>query len=306
MNRSRAARCLTCFVLLFAVLGGLLGVSVVFAAGEGASGSVSPLPGQEEPPPEEPIEFTCKFPTLEGIATDVFEFEIYIRPSAEEYLGKYEFTLITPPGWEATVWAGYPQKRVPSIDFAGEQVQSETMEVKAFATPGKKPEPGEYVITLEMESEAGDVKASMDLTAKVTASYDFGMYTETGRLSAEVKSGEDNHITLLLLNTGTAAIEDVNLSSTGPEGWSITFDPEKIDSLEPDLKREVDVVVNPPKKTIAGDYRITLKADSERGTDSLEMRVTVLTSTMWGWAGIGIAAGVISGLIVLFRRLGRR
>lgn len=306
MNRSRAARCLTCFVLLFTVLGGLLGGSVVFAAGEDASGSVSPPPGQEEPPPKAPVNIANKFPTLEGIASDIFEFEIMLEPSAEEYAVKYDFNIIAPPGWETEIWSSYPQKRVSSIDFTAERVIAEEITVNAFATPGKSPEPGLYVITLEMESEAGDLKASIDLTAKVTASYTFGIYTETGRLSAEAKSGEDNHISIFLLNEGTADVEDISLSATGPEGWSITFDPNKIDSLEPNLKRQVDVVVNPPKRTIAGDYPITLKANSERGADSLEMRVTVLTSTMWGWAGIGIAAGVIAGLIIMFRRLGRR
>ena len=306
MNRSRATRYLICFVLLFAALGGLLGSSVALATEEGDNGSVSSLPGQEEPPPEQPIAFTSKFPTVEGIATDIFEFEVFIKPSSDEYLGKYDFTLTTPPGWAAGVWGSYPQKRVSSIDFTGEQVHSETIDVKAFAEPGKRPEPGEYGITLEMNWEAGDIKSSIDLTAVVIASYDFIMITESGRLNAQTKAGEDNHIPILLVNTGTAAIEDVTLSATTPEGWSITFDPEKIDSLEPALEREIDVVIKPPKKTVAGDYLITLKADSERGIENLELRVTVLTSTLWGWAGIGIAAGVIAGLIILFRRLGRR
>jgi uncharacterized membrane protein len=306
MNRSRATRYLICFVLLFAALGGLLGSSVALAAEEGDNDSVSSLPGEEDPPPEQPITFTSKFPTVEDIATSIFEFEVFIKPSSDEYLGKYEFTLTTPPGWEAGVWGSYPEKRVSAIDFTGEQVHSETIEVKAFAEPGKRPEPGEYRITLEMNWEAGDIKSSIDLTAVVIASYDFAMFTESGRLNAQTKAGEDNHIPILLVNTGTAAIEDIALSATTPEGWSITFDPEKIDSLEPDLEREIDVVIRPPKKTVAGDYLITLKADSERGIESLELRVTVLTSTLWGWAGIGITAGVIASLVILFRRLGRR
>ena len=306
MNRSRVTRYLVYFILLSAALGGLLGGTMVFAAVESDSGSVSPLPGQEEPPPEQPIAFTCKFPTVQDIATSIFEFEAFIQPSTEAYLGKYDFTITTPPGWEAGVWGDYPEKRVSSIDFTGEQVHSETIKVKAFAEPGKRPEPGEYGITLEMNWEAGDIKSSLDLTAVVTASYDFVMITESGRLDAQTKAGEDNHVPILLINTGTAAIEDITLSATAPEGWAITFDPETIDSLELDLEREIDVVIKPPKKTIAGDYLITLNADSERGVDSLELRVTVLTSTLWGWAGIGIAAGVIAGLVILFRRLGRR
>jgi len=88
----------------------------------------------------------------------------------------------------------------------------------------------------------------------VTARDEFELHTATGRLNTEVTAGEDNHLSIRLVNTGTAAIEDITLSSSKPEGWSITFTPDKVDSLEPGLSQEVDVVIKPPRKTIAGDY----------------------------------------------------
>ena len=302
MNGSRIARCLACFALLFTVLASLLGGSVVLAAQEGSNGPILSPPTQEEPQSEEPpIKFTCKFPAVKGVAGDTFEFQIVIKPSDYEYAVKYDFNVIAPSGWKAGVWGDYPEKRISSINFAGEGTLSEeTVTVKASSLPGERPEPGEYVITLEME--AGDLKVSIDLTAVVTARYEFDMDTATGRLNSQVKAGEDNHVTLLLTNTGTAAIENITFSSSKPEGWSITFNPEKIDSLEPGLKREVDVVIKPPKKAIAGDYPTTLKAESENGSDSLELRVTVVAPRVWGDAGIGIAVCVIAGLVVLFRR----
>ncbi len=304
MNRSRIARCLACFALLLTVLASLLGSSVVLAAEEDSNGPILSPPSQEEPQSKEsPIKFTCKFPAVKGVAGDTFEFQIVIKPSDYEYAMKYDFNVIAPSGWKAGVWGDYPEKRISSISFAGERTLSEeTVVVKASSLSGERPEPGEYMITLEMESETGDLKASIDLTAVVTASYEFDMYTETGWLNAQAKAAEDNHISILLINTGTAAIENVTFSSDEPEGWSITFNPEKIDSLEPGLKREVDVVIKPPKKAIAGDYPTTLKAESEHGSDSLELRVTVVAPIVGGDAGIGIAVGVIAGLVVLFRR----
>ena len=304
MNRSRIARCLACFALLLAVLTGLLGSPMALAAQEGSNGPIL-SPSEEEPQPEESlIEFTCKFPIVEGVAGDSFEFEFYFTPMAKEYAGKYDFNVITPPGWRATVWRSYPDQRVGSIDLGGMPGPSANITVKAVSLPGKTPEPGEYIITLEVES--GDIKASIDLTAVVTARYEFDIDTVTGRLNTEVKSGEEKHVSILLVNTGTATIENIALSSDKPEGWSVTFNPEKIDSLEPDLKQEVDIIVKPPKRTIARDYVTTLIAESEHSSDRLKLRVTVLTSTLWGWAGTGIAAGVIIGLVVLFRRLSMR
>jgi uncharacterized membrane protein len=285
------------------VLTGLLGGSVALAAEEDSNDPILSPPTQEEPQPEEPpIKFTCKFPAVKGVAGDTFEFQIVIKPSNYEYAMKYDFNVIAPSGWKAGVWGDYPEKRISSINFAGETLSEETVKVKAGSLSGERPEPGEYVITLEMESETGDLKASIDLTAVVTASYEFDMYTETGRLNAQAKAAEDNHISILLINTGTAAIENITFSSDEPEGWSTIYNPEKIDSLEPGLKREVDVVIKPPKKAIAGDYPTTLKAESEHGSDSLELRVTVVAPRVGGGAGIGIAVGVIVGLVVLFRR----
>ena len=255
---------------------------------------------------ESPIKLTCKFPIVEGVAGDSFEFEFYITPMDKKYAGKYDLNVVTPPGWKATIWRSHPKpgQRVGAIDLVGIPGPSANIIVKVVSLPGKPPEPGEYMITLEVES--GDIKASLDLTAVVTARYEFDIDTVTGRLNTEVKSGEEKHVSILLVNTGTGAIENITLSSDKPEGWSITFNPEKIDSLEPDLTQEVDVIVKPPKRTIARDYVTTLIAESEHSSDRLELRVTVPTPRVWGGAGIGMAVAVIAGLIVLFRRLSMR
>ena len=304
MNRSRAAHFLACFALLFAVLAGLLGSSAVLAAEEGDNSSAPP-PSQGEPQSEEPpIELTCKYPTIEGLAGDTFEFSVFIVPMAKEFAGRWDFNIITPPGWEASVWQIHRKQQVASMDFWGRRGYSDTVTVKASSLPGERLEPGEYVITLEMES--GGLKASIDLTAVVTDRYELSMYTATEKLNTEVKGGVEKHVSILLENTGTAAIKDIAFSSDKPEGWSVTFNPDKIDTLEPDLKQEVDVVIKPPKRTIAHDYIVTLKAESKNASDSMQLRVTVPAPRVWGWAGIGIAVGVIAGLGVLFSRLSMR
>lgn len=306
MNSRRAVRCLVCFILLFAVLGGLLGGSVAFAAEEGDNSSDSSPPVQEELPPEGPIEFDSGFPSVEGSGDETFKWGVLALPVTNEVAGVYDINVTAPPEWEVGVWAGTGEKRrrVGAIDYGGSKVGARQLTVIAEPLPGKTPEPGEYVITLELTS--GELKSSFDLTAIVTANYAFNIRTGTGRLSTEVKGVEDKHISILLENTGTAAIDNVILSSIEPEGWNITFDPKKIDSLEPGLTEEVDVVIKPPERAIANDYTAILRAESENGTETLKLRITLqVPETMTG-AGIGIAAGVITGLAFLFRRLSMR
>ena len=170
---------------------------------------------------------------------------------------------------------------------------------------GTEPEPGDYVVTVEVSS--GDIKKTIELKAVVTALYRLAFYTASGRLNTEVTAGEENHLSLMLLNTGTAAIEKISFTSSKPSGWSITFNPEEVESLEPGLAQEVDAVITPPRKTIAGDYSVTIRAiGKDLPRREIELRVTVLTPTVWGWVGILIVLAVIAGLGVMFRRLGRR
>ena len=107
-------------------------------------------------------------------------------------------------------------------------------------------------------------------------------------------------------NFGTAVIENITFSSDNPGGWTVTFNPEKIDSLAVGTTRDIDVVIKAPRKTIAGDYMITLRTSSEVASDLMDIRITVLSPTVWGWVGAGIVVAVIAGLAVIFLRLGRR
>ena len=133
------------------------------------------------------------------------------------------------------------------------------------------------------------------------------MTTSSGLLNTEANVGEENHFSILLKNSGSTAIENITLSSTKPTGWTVSFKPEKVDLLESGLSQEIDVLIEPPTKTIAGDYEITLKAASAEYTpDSMKVRVTVLSPTIWGWVGVIIVLLVIAGLGVVFWRLGRR
>ena len=45
----------------------------------------------------------------------------------------------------------------------------------------------------------------------------------------------------------------MTLSSSPPQGWKVTYQPENIASLAPDGKQEVNVTIHPSERAIAGD-----------------------------------------------------
>jgi uncharacterized membrane protein len=94
--------------------------------------------------------------------------------------------------------------------------------------------------------------------------------------------------------------------SVKPENWKVEFSPEKIEALPPGELQQVEVSITPAEQALVGDYSVGIRADAGKLSKNMELRVTVLASTAWGWIGIGIIVLVMAGLVVLFVRLGRR
>jgi uncharacterized membrane protein len=161
------------------------------------------------------------------------------------------------------------------------------------------------------EANTGEPKNSIEFKAIVTGRTDFIVQTKTERLNIKAKAGEYSYFPIVVTNLGTTILDKVTFSSKKPEEWSVTFKPEKLESLSQDYSEEIEVAIKPPSKTIAGDYMITLEFDSDPRPSvtelpELDIRVTVSTPSKWGWIGAGIVIAVIAGLAVTFTRLGRR
>ena len=80
----------------------------------------------------------------------------------------------------------------------------------------------------------------------------------------------------LITNTGTAPADEVELTSTAPSGWKIEFEPKTIDRIPPGQNKEVQALVTPPEKAMAGDYAPTFNVASRGETASQQFRVAVV------------------------------
>jgi len=285
------------------MLGGLAGGQVL-AAEENSDHALALPPSQEEPF-EDVVELRSDFPVVSGKSGDAIEFEVEVRWIGGERR-VFDLTATPPPGWKADISSSgkYPEVKIGAIVMEARKFSGTKVKIKVEPLPGNFPEPGDYPVMFEAGSE--DISETVELTAKVTAKYEFEMRTPTLQLNTEGTAGKDNPLTVLLVNSGSDPIENLSLASTKPEGWDITYEPEKVESLAPGTTQELDVTITPPKDTIAGDWSVTLRANSEQASDSLDLRVTVLTPTIWGWVGILIVVLVIAGVGVVFWRLGRR
>jgi uncharacterized membrane protein len=127
-----------------------------------------------------------------------------------------------------------------------------------------------------------------------------------GVLSARAEAGKETSIPIVVTNTGTAPADEIELSGSAPSGWKVTFEPKTIDKIAPGQNKEVQALVTPPEKAIAGDYAPTFNATARGETANTQFRVAVSTSTMWGIAGAGIIAVALLILVGAVARFGRR
>jgi uncharacterized membrane protein len=299
MVKSRRIRLVFSLVLVISLIGAFfLAQTAVFAQDE------TPTPPSG---PQPTLVLDSTYPVLSNDSGQTFTFSVNIKYAGYDKK-TFDLALTAPPGWTANVTAGYPVSQISAIQIISTDITTPvTQSVTINVTPdlGNYPEPGNYTTIFKVSS--GTLSQTIDLRAIVRAKYEFVLTTATGNLATQATAGNANHFSFNVINTGSATLEKLNLTSTNPEGWVINFTPSNVESLGAGQTSQVDAVITPPQgKTIAGDYMINFRADTGTISQAMDVRVTVLTPTIWGWVGIIIIVVVIAGLAVLFMKLGRR
>ena len=257
------------------------------------------------------IELTTDYYKLEIVSGASIDFTIQLEYTGTE-ARVFDLVATGPADWTTSITPSYPRdKQILDIRMEppGEDESSTTEQIIVTATPASwlTPEVGEYPITVEASS--GDIKSSIELTAVVTSvpfTYSLYLTSPDGVLSTTAGAGKDNYFTLAVANSGTGDIENISLSTNKPKGWTVELSLSNINSVAAGDFQTIEMNIKPPPEAIAGDYEVIVRASGTQASDSVEIRVTVKTSAIWGWVGIGIIVLVIAGLAVIFMRFSRR
>ena len=252
-----------------------------------------PTPGTQD------ITITTSYPVLRGQPDSQMEFSLDVANKSETDR-TFNLSAVGPEKWEINYKPAYESKQISSLQIKAGQSQTVTVQV----TPLKTAPAGQYPIVVTVAS--GAKKADVKLTAILTGTYKIDAGTPTGILSLEAVAGKPANFSVFVKNTGSAVNRNVTFSSFKPENWEVTFKPEKIEALEPDQLKQVEVTVKPSAQALVGDYSVAVMVNGEKSDKTVEIRVTVRSSTAWGWIGIAVIIFVIAGLSALFIWLGRR
>ena len=242
---------------------------------------------------------TTEYAEQEGAAGTSFTFSTTIQNNTSKEQN-YSFSSNAPAGWTVTFMPSGETTQVAAVtvDARGSQAMDVTV------TPPNGVEAGTYTIPISAISASETL--SGELTVVITGTYALDLSTPSGRLSFDANASKQTSLTISLTNSGNVDLQNINLTSSAPDGWTVEFAESSVDVLEAGATREVTVYVTPSEDAISGDYALMLTATGSETSDSAEFRVSVKTETVWGVVGVLLILAAVGGLTWVFRKYGRR
>ncbi len=240
-----------------------------------------------------------QLPELRGSARSSFEYTMTIKNDSGKKL-LVSLAADAPRNFDTSFTEAYGSQQLTAIPVEA----GKSKDVKLKVSPPDTVDAGHYPVTARIAAE--DARATASVALDITGQPKLTLAGREGLLSARATAGKESSVPVEVTNTGTAPAENVQLSSTAPSGWKIAFEPKTIDRIAPNEHKEVQALISPPGKAIAGDYVTGLTASARGETGSANFRVTVTTSTVWGVAGLGIIGAALLIMVGAVARFGRR
>ncbi|SHE37452.1 Uncharacterized membrane protein [Mariniphaga anaerophila] len=242
-------------------------------------------------------ELTCDQKNMEGTPKSNFSFKAVLK---NKTANKQQYALMAAPprGWSVAIKPNYQQATSTEVEANG--TKNITYEIKPSATV----KAGTYKIPVKAVS--GTTSAELELEVVITGTYEMSFTTPSGLISARMTAGDEKEVELVVTNTGSTLLENVEVTASKPRNWEATFNPEKIEKLQPGKSVTVTATIKADKKAIPGDYVTKFTAKNPEVNEALSFRVMVKTPMIMGWLGILIIFVALGGVVFLFKKYGRR
>src|SRR5262249_36769075 len=236
------------------------------------------------------LTLTPQLPELRGTSKSNFEFQLGIKNDSGKKV-VVSLAATAPQNFDATFTEQYGSQELSALPLDAGQ----SKDVKLKVRPPNTIAAGKYNVTAKVTAE--DATATADLVLDIPGQPKIDTTGRDGRLSARAEAGKETSIPVVLTNSDTAAAEQIELSGSGPTGWKVNFEPKTVDRIAPNENKEVQALVTPAAKAVAGDYVTTVRAAARGESASQSFRVAVTTSTIWGIVGIALIGGALLVMI---------
>ena len=144
------------------------------------------------------------------------------------------------------------------------------------------------------------------LEVVITGTYAIELTTPTGILSQSITAGRERRVELLIRNTGSSPLSNVELRASAPANWEVDFEPDSVPQVEAGADALVYATIKAFDQAIPGDYVTRITARTNEVSSEAAFRMSVRTPLLWGWLGIFIVLAALGLIYFLFRKYGRR
>jgi uncharacterized repeat protein (TIGR01451 family) len=240
-----------------------------------------------------------QLPELRGSSHSSFEYTMTVKNDSGKKL-LVSLAAQAPANFDTSFTEAYGTQEINAIPIDA----GKSKDVKLKVTPPDGVDAGNYTVTAKVAG--GGASATTAVKLDVTGEPKLSLSGREGLLSARATAGQEASVPVVVTNNGTAPAENVKLSGNAPSGWKVKFQPDTIARIAPNQHQQVQALLTPPAKAIAGDYVTTLDAAAHGNTGTANFRVTVTTSTMWGIVGAGIIGAALLIMVGAVARFGRR
>ncbi|MBV9560091.1 MAG: hypothetical protein JOY90_06470 [Bradyrhizobium sp.] len=245
------------------------------------------------------LSVTAQLPSLRGTPKSNFEYTLSIKNDAGRDLTA-SFAAQAPANFETSFTEAYGSQELSSLPIPAGQ----SKDVKLKVRPPSTIDAGHFPVTVTVKAE--DASAKTDLALDVVGQPRLQVAGRDGLLSARAVAAQQTSVPIVVTNSGSAPAENVTLSASSPTGWKASFEPATIDRLVPGKDAEVQALVTPSDKSLAGDYMVSVNANARGESASSQFRITVSTSTVWGMVGAGVIGVALLLMLGAVARFGRR
>ena len=245
------------------------------------------------------LSVTPQLPELRGTSKSSFEYQLNIKNDSGKKL-TVSLSAQAPKNFDTSFTEQYGTQELNAVPIDAGQ----SKDVKLKVTPPNTASSGDYKVSARVAAE--DASATTELGLDITGQPRLDISGREGLVSTRASAGQQASVPVVITNIGTAPADDVELSGSAPSGWKVTFDPKTVDRIAPNDNKEVQALITPTDKAIAGDYITTIRAAARGESASTNFRVTVTTSTLWGIAGVGIIGVALLVMVGAVARFGRR
>ena len=238
-------------------------------------------------------------PSLKGASGTTFTFNLTLSNGSAQDL-TFAVNAIGPDGWEVTSTLTGQSQAASAVVKA-----SSSAAVSVSAKPPTDVAPGTYPI--DLKATVGDRTIDAQLSVEVTGTNALTLTTPDQRLSNAGSAGSSITQQLVVRNDGTQPLQQVVVSATAPTDWTVTFSPSAtIATIAAKQETTITATIVPSNDAIAGDYVVTYNATTTGANGTVDIRMTIETSPLFGFVGLALIALVLFGLWWVFQRYGRR